>query len=89
MERVNRNCAVCGKTVAVPVNVHVMMASNLAQAREHGATAYCEKCDASYCFEHIVWTPARISETSESLTNAAICPKCSGIMGGFPSSADK
>jgi NAD-dependent SIR2 family protein deacetylase len=84
MERVNRNCAVCGKTASVPVNVHVMMATNLAQARSHGAAAYCQRCDASYCFDHIVWTPTRISETNETMTNVPVCPKCGELMGGLP-----
>jgi len=84
MERVNKTCSVCGKTVSVPVNVQFMIASNLTQARNHGACAYCEKCNACYCFDHILWIPSRISKDSETMTNVAVCPKCEELMGGLP-----
>jgi len=84
LRRLTRSCGVCGKAVAVPVGVDVMMATNLAQARSHEAAAYCEACNASYCFDHIVWKPAPIGET---MTNVALCPRCGEIMAGLPASS--
>ena len=82
MERLERFCAVCGEKIAVPVGVALMTATNLAQARAHGACGYCAACDSSYCFDHVVWRPARISSTQT--TTVAVCPKCGETMGGLP-----
>jgi hypothetical protein len=84
MNRVNKSCAICNKTIAVPVSVDVMMDGNLAQARANGAATYCKKCNACYCFDHIVWTPIKISESSSTMTNVPLCPKCGEMMGGIP-----
>jgi DNA-directed RNA polymerase subunit M/transcription elongation factor TFIIS len=76
----------CGVTIRVPVDVALMAATNLAQAKVHGACAHCEKCDANFCFDHIVWKPTRVSETQ--MTNLAQCPKCGASMGGLPASTN-
>jgi hypothetical protein len=85
MEWVNKPCSVCSKTVAIPMDVPVMMATNLAQARAQNAAAYCQQCDAAYCFDHILWKPMRISQESMTMTNVPVCPKCGELMGGVPS----
>lgn len=107
MERVSKNCAMCGKAIAVPVTVrggvpHIMICSNMPQARAHGACGYCDMCRDCYCFDHIVWKPvhavndnrtrrealaaAHAHKASASLTYVPMCPKCDRGMTAVPPS---